>query len=97
MRIYSKPCAEMLRFQELLDAEGVKWRRNDNLSIGIFRTQGTMEAGCRRVRFSVVCGYGAYGAGDGLLELMVDYNEPTGYLTADETLSRIKQHLGEAG
>ena len=41
--------------------------------------------------WDVICHVGSWGYEQGLLEIMIGNNEPTGYLTAEETFELIKE------
>lgn len=86
-------CAEMLAFKDLLDSKGIAWHSRNDMEIGIFRVKGKMRGDGRWAEFSVIWGNGTYGEEQGLLEVMVNRNEPTGYLTAEEALQEIERHL----
>lgn len=82
---------EFLKFCDTLKAHGVKYRRNDNDVPPIVRAQGVSGGH----RFSVIFGYGTYGYESGLLEVMTDHSEPTGWLTADEAVEYINKRGGK--
>ena len=87
-------CEEMVKLRKELDARGIKWEdasttpKSDpelRLDRTHFRYKGKS--------YSVINGYGSYGGymqstsdNRGLLELMVDHNEPKGWLTSDAVL-----------
>jgi len=43
--------------------------------------------------WDVICHVGSWGYEQGLLEIRIDQNEPTGYLTAEETFKLIKETI----
>lgn len=94
-------CNEMIKLRQWLFRNGIEWEDASSFvlklkSIGIIRT--VFEYKGHSV--SAVHGYGTYGgygvAGTdaGLLEIMVDGNDPEGYLTADDVIKRLEE-IGE--
>ena len=91
---------EMILLRNALDARKIAWyNATDNLdrsfpfmNLIIYRTKYE-HGGCR---WSVISGYGTFGGQDGLLELMIDNNEPIGNLTAEEVL-RMMDGFSEMG
>ena len=86
---FEKPCAEFLKFRELLDAAGIPWHdasehcEGDGYSWHMHRTHGD--------GFSVIYGRGSYGARSGLLEAQVrGIPDVTGSLTAEEAFEMVK-------
>lgn len=85
------PCAEFLKFRELLDKAGIKWHDASDTELlprwGMYRTHGD--------GFSCIYGTGSYGMERGLLELqcsnMVDVE---GHLTAHEAFDLCAEKLG---
>ena len=82
-------CEEMQKLRDWLDDEGIEWYDNsDELEMfWMVRTKFAVNS----TTFSVINGVGSYGGcmfGDsdnqGLLECMIDGNEPYGYLTAED-------------
>ena len=39
---------------------------------------------------SVICGYGTYGGQEGLLEMMIGNNDPSGWHTAEDVIEILK-------
>lgn len=100
---------EMQKLRQMLTEMGIRWadassimsqaqiERSMNIfnlpekeaDISIYRTHFT-AIGCH---YSVICGYGTYGGEDGLLEMMSDDEEPTGWLTAEDIIGKIQEEL----
>ena len=57
--------------------------------VSIYRTRFD-AIGCH---YSVICGYGTYGGEEGLLEMMVDDEDPTGCLTAEDIISNVEERI----
>lgn len=86
---YAEPCAEFLKFRELLDGAGIPWHddsehiEGEGYSWHMRRTHGD--------GFSVIYGRGSYGAPAGLLEARVDgVPDVTGWLTAEEAFEMVR-------
>lgn len=87
---YKEPCAEFLKFRELLDANGIPWhdasehQEGEGYSWHMHRTHGE--------GFSIIYGRWSYGAQAGLLEARVDgVPDVTGWLTADEAFEMVRE------
>ena len=88
-RGYAEPCAEFVKFRELLDDAGIPWNDFSEHIVGdgyewhMHRTHGD--------GFSVIYGRGSSGAQAGLLEARVDgVPDVTGWLTADEAFEMVR-------
>lgn len=79
-----KPCEEMTKLRDYLNAKGIKWQ--DRSDDSICRTWFYLKG----MRHSVVNGYGTYGGESGLLEMMISNHEPDGWLTADKIIEVLK-------
>lgn len=96
-------CEEMIKFRELLDANGIEWwdasTKYHEEYLGIFKIDRT-HFHHRDYGWSVINGYGTFGGIEsvsignrGLLELMsnaVNDGEPVGWLTAEEAFALVK-------
>ena len=88
---------EMVKLRESLNKRGIPWEdRTDNyhrsfpfLDMTIYRTWFYYND----VRYSVISGYGTYGGSRGLLEVMVDSQEPIGSLTADKVIALMEKGI----
>lgn len=93
-------CKEMEDLRSWLDELHIKWTDESDSVIGtkywICRTHFIVNG----THFSVINGYATYGGynevlekNEGLLELMIDSNNPIGYLTAEECICIIIKEL----
>lgn len=100
---------EMSKLRTMLTEMGIKWQDKSaiypenrireimnmfNVSrqiadVSIYRTHFD-AIGCH---YSVVCGNGTYGGEKGLLEMMVNGAEPTGWLTAEDIIGQIQEKI----
>ena len=102
-----KICDEMIKLRKMLDDKGIQWEDKSTIipetvideimakckverryaDTSMHRTHFTVKD----TFFSVIYGYGSYGYNSGLLECMIDDNEPIGCLTANEVISRMEE------
>ena len=99
-------CEEMIKFRELLDANGIEWwdsstkyhNEEEEDYLGIFKIDRT-HFHHRDYDWSVINGYGTFGgygyfkSNAGFLELMsnaVNEGNPVGWLTAEEAFALVK-------
>ena len=89
-------CEEMQKLRDWLNSENIEWYDNsDDLTLfWMVRTKFVVNGST----FSVINGVGSYGGcisydshNNGLLECMIDGNEPYGYLNADEVVAYINK------
>ena len=81
---------QMTLLRNALDARKIEWLDDSDdldrsfpfLNMTIYRTKYVFK---NRI-WSVICGVGTFGADYGLLELMIDNNEPIGSLSASTIL-----------
>lgn len=101
--------SEMQKLRQMLTEMGIKWQDNsaiypenmirvvmgmynvsrESIDVSIYRTQFNV-IGCH---YSVVCGNGTYGGEEGLLEMMGDGEDPTGWLTAEDIIGQIQKKI----
>ena len=82
-------CEEMQRLRNKLDEENIEWKDKSN----DFVCRTHFYYGINKI--SVINGEGTYGGLDngkniGLLEMMINYHDPIGYLNADEVIKKLK-------
>ncbi len=83
---YREPCAEFLKFRELLDGAGIPWHDATD-SCDYFTMHRTHGDG-----FSVIYGKHGYGASMGLLEARIDGRKDVdGWLTAEQAFELVKE------
>ena len=100
---------EMQKLRTMLTEMGIKWQDKSaiypenkiceimnmyNVSreiadVSIYRTHFYVGD----YHYSVICGYNTYGGEKGLLEMMVDDEDPTGWLTAEDIIGRIQEKI----
>lgn len=100
---------EMQKLRTMLTEMGIKWQDKSaiypedkildimnrfNVSreiadVSIYRTHFT-AIGCH---YSVIYSYNTYGGEEGLLEMMVDDEDPTGWLTAEDIIGQIQEKI----
>ena len=92
-------CEEMQKLRDWLDDEGIEWYDDSDESemFWMARTKFAVNT----TTFSVINGTGSYGGcvswdsdNQGLLECMINGNEPYGYLTADEVIAYVNKARG---
>lgn len=102
---YHEICPEMLKLRDILDEMSIAWTDDsdpltpDTIECRIYRT--TFYA--NSARYSVVYGFGTYGgwnrfsekADPQRLELMINSEEPTGWHTAEDIISIMKERQAE--
>ena len=101
--------SEMQKLRTMLTEMGIKWEdksaictedmirivmnmynvSRETVDVSIYRTHFD-AIGCH---YSVVCGNGTYGGEEGLLEMMVNGAEPTGWLTAEDIIGQIQEKI----
>lgn len=85
---------EMLLLRNILDKKGIEWEddtfdKRDGfpfLDLSVYRTKFRYNGHF----YSVISGYATFGGEYGLLELMIDSNEPIGSLTHEGVLKVIE-------
>ena len=83
----------MTELRNALTEMGVSYEDNTSIcptpfmDMSIYRTKYTYNGN----DYSVICGYGTYGGGQGLLEVMVNGEEPFGHLTVEDILEIMKE------
>ena len=85
---------EMMILRQILDEKGIEWEddtfdRRDGfpfLDLSIYRTKFRYDGHL----YSVISGYATYGGEYGLLEVMIDSNDPIGSLTHEGVLNLIE-------
>ena len=100
---------EMQKLRTMLTDMGIKWKDascimpQDEVERGIkllgvpamfidstiYRTHFDFDG----THYSVICGYGTYGGEKGLLEMMANGTEPTGWLTAEDIIGAIQDKI----
>lgn len=100
---------EMSKLRTMLTEMGIKWQDKSDIypedkildimnrcnvsreiaDVSIYRTHFNAIG----YHYSVIWGYGTYGGEDGLLEMMVDDEEPTGWLTAEDVISNVQERI----
>lgn len=100
---------EMQKLRTMLTEMGIKWQDKSaiypedkildimkmfNVSrqiadVSIYRTHFD-AIGCH---YSVICSYNTYGGDEGLLEMMVNGAEPTGWLTAEDVINDVQERI----
>lgn len=82
-----KMCEEMVKLRGYLDANGIEWvDKSDCYCLMIYRTHFSYK----NHKISVIYGFDTYGGKCGLLEMMVDEEEPIGYLKCNDVVEIIK-------
>lgn len=82
--------SEMEKLQEWLDKKDIKYERY--VEDGSFnRNQIIIETD--EIKLSFICHYGSYGYQQGLIEMYDFENEPIGFLTAKECISKLEKML----
>ena len=90
---------EMIKLREMLTEMGIKWHDKSSvyepyeivdhkilLNLCIYRTHFNYKGKFH----SVICGIGTYGGELGLLEIMIETDDPTGYHTAEDIIKILK-------
>lgn len=80
---------EMAKLRTTLTAMGVHWYDDTGIDTDfrIYRTKYKYKGS----DYSVICGHGTYGGGEGLLEVWISgKGEPTGWHTADDVLAMME-------
>lgn len=84
---------EMDRLRSILDEMGIKWCDKTErhgipgtIDLTIYRTHFTYKGKIH----SVICGYVTYGGQEGLLEMMIGNNDPSGWHTAEDIIEIMK-------
>lgn len=86
---------EMAKLRTALTAMGVHWYDDTetfpiitgiDTDFSIYRTKYKYKGS----EYSVICGHGTYGGGEGLLEVWISRKEPTGWHTADDVLAMME-------
>ena len=87
---------EIERLDAMLREAGIPFERADALSSKAFSIRRIQYPQRWKYVFSAIQGYGTYGHKENLLELCSreksPFEDPEGYLTADEVFNRIKAH-----
>lgn len=101
--------SEVQKLRAMLTEMGIKWQDKSaiypenkildimkmfNVSreiadVSIYRTHFDV-IGCH---YSVIYSYNTYGGDEGLLEMMVNGAEPTGWLTAEDIVSNVQERI----
>lgn len=101
--------SEMQKLRTMLTEMGIKWQDKSAIypedrildimkmfnvpreiaDVSIYRTHFD-AIGCH---YSVICGYGTYGGEEGLLEMISDDEDPTGWLTAEDIIGQIQEQI----
>jgi hypothetical protein len=90
---------EMKKLRKMLTAMSIKWHDKSTvyepyeivdhkilLNLCIYRTHFNYKGKFH----SVICGYGTYGGQEGLLEMMIGNNDPSGWHTAEDIIKILK-------
>lgn len=82
--------SEMEKLQKWLDENNIKYERyiedgKLNRNQILIRTD--------KIELSFICHYGSYGYQQGLIEMYDFENDPIGYLTAKQCISKLKEVL----
>ena len=101
------PCREMMRFRDMLDAEGVPWHDDSDPAICRTHSNETMaikviskgkEATSERMLFSVINGEFTYGGHEGLLEVWMPWMaDPQGHYTAEGAMELVRKAIAWDG
>lgn len=82
--------SEMEKLQKWLDENNIKYERYIEDSL-INRNQILIKI--NEMELSFICHYGSYGYQQGLIEMYDFVNEPEGFLTAKQCISKLKEVL----
>lgn len=92
-------CKEMQALRDWLDGHGIAWQDRSDPSekfTGDFYGTARTKFKIGSTEYSVINGFGTFGGHNGydlkdqgLLELMIDWSEPIGYLTATDIIKMI--------
>lgn len=101
--------SEMQKLRTMLKEMGIKWQDKsaicpENMILDIMDmcnvSREIADTSIYRTHFdaigyhySIICGYGTYGGEEGLLEMMVDGEDPTGWLTAEDIIGQIQKKI----
>lgn len=102
---YHEICPEMLKLRDILDEMNIDWTDDSDsltpttIECRIYRTTFYLNGD----RYSIVYGFGTYGGWNRfsekvdpqLLELMINHEEPTGWHTAEDIISIMKERQTE--
>lgn len=84
---------EMNKLRKMLNAMGIKWHDKTDrhgipglIDLTIYRTHFNYKGKL----YSVILGYGTYGGQEGLLEMMIGNNDPSGWHTAEDIIEILK-------
>ena len=87
---------EIERLDAMLRDAGIPFERADDLWSKTFSIHRIQYPQRLKYVFSAIQGYGTYGSKENLLELWCrsksPFEDPEGYLTAEEVFERIKKH-----
>lgn len=84
---------EMIRLRNVLNSRNVQWiDRSEKpsfslIDLTIYRTWFIYKGR----EWSVISGYGTYGGEEGLLEVMVDNDNPRGHMTARDVIEMMEE------
>ena len=80
--------SEMEKLQKWLDENKIKYERYIE---GGWISRNQILIKTEEMRLSFICHYGSYGYEQGLIEMYDFENEPDGYLTAKQCISKLKE------